>query len=62
MNDMEDKEEIKIEKSWKEVINKPKKLEFILGKQGAHYRKYCGFTIQPQNYPDAIHHVSTLLK
>nr|XP_031829024.1 aldose 1-epimerase-like [Nomia melanderi] len=62
MNDTEDEEEIKIEKSWKGIITKPKKLEFILGKQGAHYKKYCGFTIQPQNYPDAIHHVSTLLK
>ncbi|XP_076648590.1 galactose mutarotase [Halictus rubicundus] len=51
----EDEEE-EIEKSWQKVLTIPKKLEFILGKHGAHYKKYCGFTIQPQNYPNAIHY------
>ncbi|XP_076167802.1 galactose mutarotase isoform X2 [Ptiloglossa arizonensis] len=35
---------------------KPKRLEFLLGKQGAYYKKYSGFSIQPQNYPSAIHY------
>jgi hypothetical protein len=30
----------------------------ICGKQGARYTKYCAFSIQPQNYPNAINIVS----
>ncbi|XP_053981741.1 galactose mutarotase-like [Hylaeus anthracinus] len=55
-SDAEDGEEMKIEKPWKKIITKPKKLEFLLGKHGAHYKKYCAFSIQPQNYPSAIHY------
>ncbi|KAK0163480.1 hypothetical protein PV327_007155 [Microctonus hyperodae] len=29
-------------------------LAFISGKNGAHYTNYCAFTLQPQNYPNAI--------
>jgi len=35
-----------------------RKIGFILGKQGARYVKYCAFSIQPQNYPNAINIVS----
>ncbi|XP_014474139.1 PREDICTED: uncharacterized protein LOC106744159, partial [Dinoponera quadriceps] len=27
---------------------------FIIGKKGVRYTKHCAFSIQPQNYPDAI--------
>ncbi|XP_011685859.1 PREDICTED: aldose 1-epimerase-like isoform X2 [Wasmannia auropunctata] len=30
--------------------------EFISGKQGARYVKHCAFSIQPQNYPNAINY------
>lgn len=33
--------------------------EFISGKQGARYVKHCAFSIQPQNYPNAINYVSS---
>ncbi|XP_076635340.1 galactose mutarotase isoform X1 [Colletes latitarsis] len=49
-------EEMHIEKPWERIISEPKRLEFLLGKQGARYKKYCGFSIQPQNYPNAIHY------
>ncbi|XP_003399008.4 galactose mutarotase [Bombus terrestris] len=56
-NDHEDEEEeIKVEKHYKKVTTVPKKIEFILGKHGAHYKKYCAFSIQPQNYPNAIYY------
>ncbi|XP_043481592.1 galactose mutarotase-like [Leptopilina heterotoma] len=29
-------------------------LEFIPGKNGARYKKFCAFSIQPQNYPNAV--------
>lgn len=32
--------------------------EFISGKQDARYVKHCAFSIQPQNYPNAINYVS----
>lgn len=35
------------------------KSEFIPGKQGARYVKHCAFSIQPQNYPNAINYVSS---
>lgn len=35
-------------------------LAFISGKNGAHYTKYCAFTLQPQNYPNAINIVSLI--
>ncbi|KAK9306704.1 hypothetical protein QLX08_002625 [Tetragonisca angustula] len=55
--DDEDEEgEMKVVKRYKKIITVPKKLEFILGKHGAHYKKYCAFSIQPQNYPNAIHY------
>ncbi len=28
-------------------------------KGGAHYRQTAGFTLESQNYPDAVNHVST---
>ncbi|XP_050454704.1 galactose mutarotase-like [Cataglyphis hispanica] len=31
---------------------------FLLGKKGARYEKHCAFSIQPQNYPNAINYVS----
>lgn len=34
---------------------------FIIGKKGARYVKHCAFSIQPQNYPDAINHVSEII-
>lgn len=49
---------MKVVKRYKKIITVPKKLEFILGKHGTHYKKYCAFSIQPQNYPNAIHYVS----
>jgi len=33
--------------------------KFISGKQGARYVKHCAFSIQPQNYPNAINYVSS---
>ncbi|XP_043512919.1 galactose mutarotase-like isoform X3 [Frieseomelitta varia] len=53
--DDKDEEEMKVVKRYKK-ITVPKKLEFILGKHGTHYKKYCAFSIQPQNYPNAIHY------
>lgn len=32
---------------------------FLLGKQSARYVKHCAFSIQPQNYPNAINYVSS---
>ncbi|PBC29682.1 galactose mutarotase [Apis cerana] len=56
-SDYEDEEEeMKIEKQYKKIITVPKKIEFILGKNGAQYKKYSAFSIQPQNYPNAIHY------
>ncbi|CAL7940587.1 unnamed protein product [Xylocopa violacea] len=56
-NDEDDnEEETKIERHYKRITAVPKKLEFILGKHGARYKKYCAFSIQPQNYPNAIHY------
>ncbi|XP_076243520.1 galactose mutarotase [Calliopsis andreniformis] len=51
-SDMEDEGEL----PWERSMTKPKRLKFILGKRGAQYKKYCGFSIQPQNYPSAIHY------
>ncbi|KAF7394913.1 galactose mutarotase-like [Vespula maculifrons] len=31
-------------------------LQFLTGKRGAHYKKNCAFSIQPQNYPNAINY------
>lgn len=62
-SDYEDEEEeMKIEKQYKKIITVPKKIEFILGKNGAQYKKYSAFSIQPQNYPNAIHYVSIFCK
>lgn len=58
----DDEEEIKVEKQYKKIITMPKKIEFILGKHGAQYKKYSAFSIQPQNYPSAIHYVSIFFK
>ncbi|KAI4500241.1 hypothetical protein M0802_004658 [Mischocyttarus mexicanus] len=33
-----------------------KPLDFLTGKNGAHYKKNCAFSIQPQNYPNAINY------
>ena len=33
--------------------------KFISGKQGARYVNHCAFSIQPQNYPNAINYVSS---
>ncbi|KOX67529.1 Aldose 1-epimerase [Melipona quadrifasciata] len=52
-DDEDEEEEMKVEKRYKKIITVPKKLEFILGKHGAHYKKYCAFSIQPQNYPNS---------
>lgn len=57
-DDEDEEEAMKVVKRYKKIITVPKKLEFILGKHGAHYKKYCAFSIQPQNYPNAIHYVS----
>ena len=58
----EDEEEMKIKGPWEKPTTKPKRIEFISGKRGARYKKYCGFSIQPQNYPNAIQYVSTFFK
>lgn len=52
---------MEIEGPWEKPTTKPKRLEFISGKRGARYKKYCAFSIQPQNYPNAIQYVSTFL-
>ena len=49
-----EEEEMEIEGPWEKPTTKPKRLEFISGKCGARYKKYCAFSIQPQNYPNAI--------
>lgn len=36
-------------------------LQFLTGKRGAHYKKNCAFSIQPQNYPNAINYVCKFL-
>ncbi|XP_029157507.1 aldose 1-epimerase-like isoform X2 [Nylanderia fulva] len=36
-----------------DAISEPS-TKFLLGKQGARYVKHCAFSIQPQNYPNAI--------
>ncbi|XP_047355938.1 galactose mutarotase-like isoform X3 [Vespa velutina] len=38
-----------------------KPLQFLTGKKGAHYKKNCAFSIQPQNYPNAINYVCKCL-
>ncbi|XP_029048888.1 galactose mutarotase-like [Osmia bicornis bicornis] len=53
-SDEDDEEESK--RQYKKIIAIPKKLEFLLGKRGSRYKKFCAFSIQPQNYPNAIHH------
>lgn len=40
--------------SEEDKISLIKNLEFIPGKSGARYKKFCAFTIQPQNYPNAV--------
>lgn len=54
----DDEEEMKVERRYKRTSKVPKKIEYISGKRGARYKKYCAFSIQPQNYPSAIHYVS----
>lgn len=44
--------ELEIIKEIQNVITKP--LGFIPGKNGAHYNKYGAFSVQPQNYPNAV--------
>ncbi|XP_026828451.1 aldose 1-epimerase [Ooceraea biroi] len=43
-----------IDQMEKDTTSEHKTPDFILGKQGACYIKYCAFSIQPQNYPNAI--------
>ncbi|XP_066584366.1 galactose mutarotase-like [Prorops nasuta] len=65
ITDTQKKEEIAKEKNQKldesPVIQKESlpdlpKCEFIPGKKGASYTKFCAFSIQPQNYPNAINY------
>ncbi|XP_003700589.2 galactose mutarotase isoform X2 [Megachile rotundata] len=55
-SDENDEEETKVERQYKKIIAVPKKLEFLLGKHGSRYKKFCAFSIQPQNYPNATHY------
>ncbi|XP_071639975.1 galactose mutarotase [Temnothorax longispinosus] len=56
-NREEDNEKEKItDQIEKDVTSDRESPEFISGKQGARYVKHCAFSIQPQNYPNAINY------
>ncbi|KAK2578681.1 hypothetical protein KPH14_012169 [Odynerus spinipes] len=38
------------------LLSNVKPPQFLRGKKGAHYKKNCAFSIQPQNYPNAINY------
>ncbi|XP_018344877.1 PREDICTED: aldose 1-epimerase-like [Trachymyrmex septentrionalis] len=50
------KEEETIDEMKQDVAPKSESQEFISGKKGARYAKHCAFSIQPQNYPNAINY------
>ncbi|KYN27730.1 Aldose 1-epimerase [Trachymyrmex cornetzi] len=49
-------EEKATDETEQDVVPKGESQEFISGKQGARYVKHCAFSIQPQNYPNAINY------
>jgi len=58
-NREEEYEKVKaIDEMAQDVTSERESQEFISGKQGAPYVKHCAFSIQPQNYPNAINYVS----
>ncbi|XP_036149615.1 galactose mutarotase [Monomorium pharaonis] len=52
----ENEKEKVTDKTEQYTISERESPEFILGKQGARYSKHCAFSIQPQNYPNAINY------
>lgn len=56
VNSEEDEKEKMIDQVEKDMILESP--EYISGKQDARYMKHCAFSIQPQNYPNAINYVS----
>lgn len=42
-------------------VNTKEYLRYIPGKSGARYERFCAFSMQPQNYPNAVNFVSSII-